>query len=613
MAKGQASRFFVWIILGLLIVGLAGFGATNFGGSVRVIGTVGDEEIETDAYARELQQELRALTAQFGQAIPFSQAQQFGIDRTVLSRLVNQAALDNEARTVGISVGDEAVGEQVLEIPAFRGLDGSFDRDAYAFTLQQSGLSVAEFEDEVRDDTSRTILQSAVVGGVSAPEAFTQTIFDWARERRDITWTRLTEADLAEPIAEPSEDDLRAYHDANAALFTLAEERAITYAWVTPDMLVDTIEIDETGLRALYDQRIDEFNQPPRRLVERLVYGNTDAATAAMARIDAGEATFDDLVADRGLSLEDVDLGEVDEAALGDAGADIFALDEPGVTGPHASPLGPAIFRVNAILNARAIPFEEARELLEPEYAMDRARRVISDMIFEVDDLLAGGATIEEVAQETELELGTIDWRPDVDTGIAAYDGFREAALAVQDGDFPEAVELEEGGLFALRLDEVRPPALQPLDEVRPRVIAGWEAEETGRLLVAQAEAAAERIRGGAEMAGVEGTLQTARGILRDAFIDDAPPAFVAGVFEMEPGELRVFEDAGAAALVRLDAILPPETGSGQDADLLAQLASQATQGMAGDVLDLYTRVLQTRAGIRINQQTLNAVHAQFP
>ena len=64
---------------------------------------------------------------------------------------------------------------------------------------------------------------------------------------------------------------------------------------------------------------------------------------------------------------------------------------------------------------------------------------------------------------------------------------------------------------------------------------------------------------------------------------------------------------------MRLDAILPPETGSGEDADLLAQLASQATQGMAGDVLDLYTRALQTRAGIRINQQTLNAVHAQFP
>ncbi|MEO1153309.1 MAG: SurA N-terminal domain-containing protein [Pseudomonadota bacterium] len=613
MAKGQASRFFVWIILGLLIVGLAGFGATNFGGSVRVLGTVGDEEIETDAYARELQQELRALTAQFGQAVPFAQAQQFGIDRTVLSRLVNRAALDNETRAIGLSVGDEVVGEQVLEIPAFRGLDGSFDRDAYSFTLQQSGMTVAEFEDQVRDDTSRTLLQSAVVGGVSAPETFTQTIFDWARERRDITWARLTEADLAEPIAEPSEEDLQGYYEANEALFTLAEERAITYAWLTPDMILDTVEIDETGLRALYDQRISEFDQPPRRLVERLVYGNDDAAAAAMAQLESGEATFDDLVAARGLTLEDIDLGEVTEGDLGSAGAEVFALSEPGVSGPHTSPLGPALFRVNAILNAREVPFEEARELLEPEYAMDRARRVIGEMIGEVDDLLAGGATIEEVAAETELELGQIDWRPDVDTGIAAYDGFREAAFAAQESDFPEVIELEEGGLFALRIDEIRPPALQPLDEVRDRVVEGWAAEETGRQLVAQAEALAEEVRGGREMASLRVPLQTARGILRDAFIEDAPPAFVAGVFEMDPGELRVFEDAGAAALVRLDAILPPETDAGEDAELLSELSRQATQDMAGDVLDLYTRALQSRAGIQINQQTLNAVHAQFP
>ena len=46
MAKGQTSRVLVWILLGLLIVGLAGFGATNFGGSVRSVGKVGDTDID---------------------------------------------------------------------------------------------------------------------------------------------------------------------------------------------------------------------------------------------------------------------------------------------------------------------------------------------------------------------------------------------------------------------------------------------------------------------------------------------------------------------------------------------------------------------------------------
>ena len=37
------SKGFVWVILALLIVGLAGFGATNLSGTVRSVGAVGDK------------------------------------------------------------------------------------------------------------------------------------------------------------------------------------------------------------------------------------------------------------------------------------------------------------------------------------------------------------------------------------------------------------------------------------------------------------------------------------------------------------------------------------------------------------------------------------------
>lgn len=613
MAKGQASRIFVWIILGLLIVGLAGFGATNFGGSVRVVGTVGSTEIETDAYGRELQQELRALSAQAQRSVPFAEAQQFGIDRAVLSRLVNRAAMVNEAADLGVSVGDETVREQVLEIPAFRGLDGAFDREAYTMTLQQSGLSVAEFEDQVRADTSRQIITGAVAGGMGAPDMFTDTLFNWARERRDITWARLTADDLDAPLPEPSEEDLRSYHEENADLFTLAEERAITYAWLTPDMIVDSVEVDDAGLRALYQERIADYVQPERRLVERLVYGNTEDAAAAKARLDAGEATFDELVEARGLTLDDIDLGEVAEGDLGTAAAEVFALDDLGVVGPLPSSLGPALFRVNAILNARETPFEEAREELAAEFSSDRAARIILDMISEVDDLLAGGASLEELAQETELELGQIAWRPDVDDGIAGYEGFRQAASATEIGDFPEIIELEEGGIFALRLDEINPPALQPLNDVRPRVIEGWEAQETTRLLVAKAQEDAQAVRDGREMAGLGLDLRTERAMTRDAFLDDVPPGFVAGVFEMAEGDIRVFDDAAAAVLVRLDAVLDADREGAEARAILDNLTQQAEQALSNDALELFTRAARDRAGITINQQALNAIHAQFP
>ena len=46
------------------------------------------------------------------------------------------------------------------------------------------------------------------------------------------------------------------------------------------------------------------------------------------------------------------------------------------------------------------------------------------------------------------------------------------AAQSVTADDYPEIEQLDDGGIFAIRLDEVIPPALRPLDEVREAVAA---------------------------------------------------------------------------------------------------------------------------------------------
>ena len=127
--------------MGLLILGLGGFGATSLTGTVRTVGTVGDKYISVDDYARALQEELRALEAQTGQSLPFVQAQAFGIDRMVLSRLSTTRSMDAENERLGISIGDENLRQELMNIPSFQGLDGSFDRDAYSFAIDQAGMN----------------------------------------------------------------------------------------------------------------------------------------------------------------------------------------------------------------------------------------------------------------------------------------------------------------------------------------------------------------------------------------------------------------------------------------------------------------------------------------
>ncbi len=617
MAKSvakKASNLFVWIILGLLFIALAGFGIGSFSGGGSQIGQVGEVEITAEDYARALDQEIRAQIAQTGQPVTLADLRAQGIDQAVLQGLVAQAALANEARGMGLSVGDAEVARQITQIAAFQGVNGSFDRDAYDFTLRQNNLTPAEFEADIREDTARGLLQVAVIGGLTPDTTIAEALVAYQGETRDFSLVTLTEADLPTGLPAATDADLQGYYEANPQRFTRPEARRITYAWVTPSMLMDDMEIDEDALQALYDQRADQYLQPERRLLERLVFIDTDTAQAAFDAIAAGETDFDTLVADRGLTLEDVDLGEVARADLSPAAAEaVFSDTDSEIIGPVDSTLGPALFRVNAVLDASEVSFEDAREELRAELAAEAARRTIDDLRDPADDLLASGATLEDLSADTEMMLGAITYTPASEDGIAAYDAFRDAAMVAEIGDFPELLELSDGGLFALRLDEVVPPALPPLAEIRAEVVQAWRASALRDQLAARGEALVGQLATGAALADL-GRVETERQVRRQDFIPDAPPTLVAQVFQLAaPGDVVLVPGADSALIARLDAINPAARDDPTTQILIQIIGQSLGQSMAQDIFEAYGQAMQGAVGIRLDQAMINAVHAQFP
>lgn len=610
--RGKGASLLVWILMSLLILGLGGFGVTNFGGNVRSIGAVGDRDISTNDYARALSQELNAFGAQIGQPVNLQQGITFGLDKQVLQGLITRAALDAEAARIGISVGDAAVAKELAGMKAFQGVSGQFDPETYRFALQQSNLNEKEFEAGLRSDVARSVLQGAVAGGFTAPATLTDTLHAYAAERRSFSLLKLDAADLAAQPATPTEAELTAFYDANIATFTKPEARRITYIALLPDMIAADMPVDEAALKALYDDRIAEFVQPERRLVERLVFPTDADATAAKARLDAGE-TFEVLVEERGLTLEDVDMGDVGPKDLGAASDAVFGLAAPAVVGPFPSDLGPALFRMNAILPAQEITFEDARTDLAGEAQLDAARRAIADKLEAIDDALAGGATLEEVQVEQGMQLVTFDYVPGAenDDPLVGYEAFRAAADALAEGDFPEAIGLADGGLVAMRLDATVPPAPIPFADAKDKVAEAFAAEALTKALAAQATTVKAAVEGGASL-GAYGIVRVAPELPRTGFFEDAPEGLLTTAFEMTPGEIRVIDSPEFVGVVRLDTIVPAATDGDEAAALKAALSAQVEQAISQDAFAAFTSALTAKSGITLDQSAINAVHAQF-
>ena len=611
--KSKVTEVAVWGLMAMLILGLGGFGVTSFSGRITSVGQVGDVEISAQDYASGLQQQVAAMAQQYGLQMSTQEALGFGFGEQVLQSLIARAALDDETTRIGLSVGDEVVASELITQDAFKGLSGTFDREAYRFQLDRMNQTEAEYEAGLRRQVARDLMQGVIGAGFAAPGAVTDAAFVWLGEKRAFSLLRLSEADLTTALPEPTDADLTAHYDANIDRFTKPEAKRITYVSLLPEAIAKDQPVDEAALQALYDSRIDEFVVPERRIVERLVYPDQAAAEAAKASLAAG-TSFDDLVAERGLTLDAIDMGDVAQDELGEAGADVFALAEGEVAGPLPSDFGPALFRVVSVLAAQNITLDQARETLAPELQIELAKAQIADKVDLVDDLLAGGAELEDLVKEAGLTLATLDHVPGAPgtEPVEGYPAFREAADAVAEGDFPEAIILEDGGIVALRMDALVPSAPIPFDQARDAVIESWRAEALAKALSTRAIEISTDVATGGSI-GAHGIVEVTASAGRDTVIEGAPESLIKDIFAMAEGSVQVVEAEGFIAVVKLDRVIAADTQSDEAKAERAMLATQIAQSISADALRAYTDALGTEAGISLDMNAITAVNSSLP
>ena len=610
--RKKRANSVIWALMALMMLGLGGYGITNFSSGVSEIGHVGDRKITVNDYARTLRRELQTLSQQAGKQVSFAEAQQSGVDQAVQAQLVSAATLEDEASKLGISVGDAAVRERIMTAKALQGADGKFDRDAYSMFLKDQNLTEAEFERTLRDEAARNILQNAVLSGLAVPAGVADRLTAWAGETRSLTFAQLVQSDLPEAVAAPGDEQLKTWYDSHNDLYMKPETRKITYVWLAPEDLIDQVQVDDAELQKAYDQRKSEFVVPEKRMVERLVYPTAAEATEAKARLDAGKASFADLAKERGLSLGDTDLGEVSKDDLGKAGEAVFALKDNGVIGPVDSDLGPALFAVNGIIAAQTTTFDQAKAGLKTEVAMDQARRLVSKKSETIQDLLAGGATLSDVAKEAGMKLDHVDYNSESDGGMTGYEAFRKAAEAATPQSFPELVPLDDGGVFALQLDSIEPAALRLLSEVHDKVAADWTADETHKRLVSLASEQIAALDNGATLQGLGLVTTHLDDFARGGFIADAPAEIAKQIFDMPAGSHRVIDTENKVFLVSLESVTPADLQSEDVKARHDQLQAGLTQSLSRDVFAMYARAVQANVGITLNTQTIAAVNAQM-
>ncbi|MBV8337939.1 MAG: SurA N-terminal domain-containing protein, partial [Alphaproteobacteria bacterium] len=487
--RSKAGSFIVKALFGILILT---FGIWGIGDIFRnrptdtVVATVGDESIRAEDLQSALQPALQRLSARFGSAIDLQQAKKLGIVDEVLQELIDRDLLDLEARRLRLDLSDEVIRNTITDNPSFRTPDGKFDRNLFDAVLAQNHMSEDQFVAMMRRDIPRSDLVQALTVGAAPPPLMVDVLYRYRNEKRVADIVSLPIKDAGE-VGQPSEAELTAFYDAHQDLFRAPEYRGFTLASLSPSDVAQGIEIPEAKLKEEYDQRQDEFQIPEQREVQQILCPSEDKAKEAEAALAAGKDWNEVATTVAGQDPETIDLGLMKREELPRVIADIafeLPLDKPSE--PVKTPLGWHILRVVKIEPAQNQTFVQAKPKLEAELAHEEAEDRIYKVANKVDDALAGGATLDDAAAKFGLKTTVI---AAADTGGHDPEGkpvtlplpadeVLKLVFAIDQGQTSRVTETPDGGIFAVQVNSVTPPAVKPLAEVKDQAIAAWQTEK---------------------------------------------------------------------------------------------------------------------------------------
>ncbi len=335
--QGWIGRTIMGLVMGLIILSFAIWGIrTDFSGyGANRLAEVGGEEISANAFRDAYQTELQRVERQAKRAITNDEAKRFGLDRQVLSRLIGDAAMNQEANALGLTVSDDDIAKTVASDPAFKGAGGGFDRTLFEQFLRDNGLTEKAFVQEQRGLIVRHELIDPLTAALQLPKAMLEAIHRFQTEARSVDFLILPAA-AAGAIAAPPEGDLRKYFEDRKLGYAAPEYRSLVTLTLTPESVAKPEAVSDADAQKRYDEvKDDRFGTPEKRTIEQVLFTDEAAAKAARDKLDAG-ASFEDIVKGQGLSLTDVSLGTVTRSQLIDKDvADVaFALPESAVSAP---------------------------------------------------------------------------------------------------------------------------------------------------------------------------------------------------------------------------------------------------------------------------------------
>lgn len=573
------------IICGGMVITLipGGLGSDLLGQpSQGVVAKVAGQDITT----QEVQTRARALAeqqvAQYGpmgkQLLPMIMPQ--AISQSV-EQLITGKAIVAEAERMGLKATPDDVRNELqfgrYSATFFPG--GKFiGEEAYENLLQQNNLTVATFEEDVRNQILEQKLQSLITGSASVSDAEIRQEFQKRYTKVKFDYAVLSQDELRKGL-HPTDEELKAYYTRNQARYkdSIPEKRKVQYAFLDKNSIMAQAQVTPADIQSYYDQHKDQYRVPEEVKVSHILIktppagpdGKADDKGVEEARKKAedvlkqlkGGAKFEDLAKkyseDPGSAKRGGDLGWIGRGrTVPEFEKTAFSQAKGQTSDLVKSSYGFHIIRTEDKHEPHLKTLDEVKAEIEPLIRQQKASRMLENA---GNALLDQAKTqgLDKAAAAKNLNVVTTDFvsRTDVLPGVGSSPQLMDAVFASKEKAPPDMAQLAQGAVI-FQVVGIRPPATPTFEEIRSKLENEFKNERASVLLAQKTQELSDRAKSEHDLkkAAKElgASMKTSDFVLPDGQVPDigsmAGQASVA--FSMKPGEISGPITAGTNGVV---------------------------------------------------------------
>ncbi len=587
-----------WVVKALFALLIAAFAIWGIGDVFRgakagkpILKIGKNFEYTASDFNREMKLALQRLTQMQGIPVTPEMFAAFGGAQRLVDQAENKGLLQAYGEKLGIDVPQQAAVQAIEADPNFASQTGQFDRARFEYFLRQMSLSEAQYVENIRGQLRANQVLIAMMGAMEAPDPLVNAVYGYTQELRTANVLVIPTASITD-AGTPDDAALQKWHTDHADKYKAPEYRAATLIQMAPADFVQDVSVSDEEIQQEYDSRLSEFSTPETRDVEQVVVQDQAIADKILTDIKAGK-TFADAVKTE-TQGDPVSLGQTTKDKLpAEIAEAVFALPADGVSAALKSPFGIHIAHVQSIIPGTTKTLEEVKGELRNSLALGRAADAMESVREQLQDELAGGASLEDAAKKLQLHIQKIEavdatGKDAAGTDIALSQDAVNLIFSTEAGDPSDITALNDGSYAVAQVTGVTAPAVKPLDQVKDQATQDWVAAKQSELATDKAKAIVEKLKAGGDLNAEATALGLALKVSKPFNRGEGDPengvdpALAQALFKLKISEVTLGNGMEGPVVARLTGITPAQPDQHQDE--LKQLSEKVNQSLAGDL-----------------------------